>query len=64
MPETATAVARCVLPVPGPPMNTTFCAVSVKAIVASVLTKLFIHLLAAKSNRARSRWMGNRAALS
>ena len=39
MPDTAMAVAKCVLPVPGPPMNTAFSALSVNDSVASSLTR-------------------------
>src|SRR3972149_11965985 len=39
IPDIAMAVAKCVLPVPGPPMSTTFCAVSVNDSVASCSTR-------------------------
>ena len=64
MPATPMAVAKCVFPLPGPPMNTTFCAVSTNSSVASLpiwLSSICAADSQAKSNPARSRWIGNRA---
>jgi len=61
MAATPRAVARCVLPVPVPPMKTRLCAASVKSRVASRSTRALSTLLAAKSKPARSRWIGKRA---
>lgn len=55
IPDTAMAVARCVFPVPGPPMNTTFCVVSVNDSVASCPTRCRSAVEELKSNPARSR---------
>jgi hypothetical protein len=62
MPDTPMAVARCVLPVPGPPTNTTLCASSVKLVAASVLTSLRSTGETSKSKPAMSRCTGNFAA--
>mmetsp|Transcript_59148 Transcript_59148/g.139281 ORF Transcript_59148/g.139281 Transcript_59148/m.139281 type:complete len:209 (+) Transcript_59148:7873-8499(+) len=57
------AVARCVLPVPGPPMSTTLCAASVNCAVCSLRTSVSSTALASKSKLARSRCAGKRAAV-
>src|SRR5450755_2034819 len=62
MPDTPMAVAKCVLPVPGPPTRTTFCAGSVNAVSASVWTSLRSTGDPSKSKPARSRCTGNLAA--
>ena len=43
MPDTLMAVARWVLPVPGPPPSTTLCALSVKAVLASIGDERTVH---------------------
>ncbi len=59
MPATPMAVAKCVLPVPGPPTSSALCASSVKAVVARVATRLRSTGETSKSKPARSRCTGN-----
>jgi hypothetical protein len=61
MPATPMAVARCVLPVPGPPTSTALCAASVNVISASVWISLRSTGETSKSKPARSRCTGNLA---
>ncbi|MNS21720.1 hypothetical protein D3C72_534890 [compost metagenome] len=49
------------MPVPGPPMNTTFCAVSVNSRLDKSLTRRASALEALKSKPAKSRCMGSLA---
>lgn len=60
--STPMAVARCVLPVPGPPISTMFCAAFTKAHWCKSRTKVSSTFAAWKSNPAKSRCMGKRAA--
>ena len=57
------AVARWLLPEPGPPTSTTLCAASVKFVSASCITSLQSTGETSKSKPARSRCAGNFAAL-
>ena len=61
MPDTASAAAGWVLPVPGPPISTTLCEVSVKLRLASSLISRAAVLEALKSKLSRSRCNGSLA---
>src|ERR1039458_6021109 len=63
MPATPMAVARWLLPLPGPPTRTTLCAPSVKAVSASCTTSFLSTGETSKSKPARSRCTGNFATL-